>query len=191
MCNLDTKESSSFCFFFPFIIYGCCCSLWLVSGLCLLRFVRFTEILKKIHIWSMKHVHEELAFIIKCLLKKLSLLVLVWCRKDASSSPQLCSLCFRFLRSLHLVLIDDLPFYWVISLMMYEIVSVIHVRFSTLSLLFWDKTWDLILFWSTTLVDLICWTESIGLYLIFSVTFFIYIWMFFFLLDKIVVLVAL
>lgn len=136
MCNLDTKESSIFFFFFPFIIYGCCCSLWLVSGLCLLRFVRFTEIFKKIHIWSMKHVHEELAFIIKCLLKKLSLLVLVWCRKDASSSPQLCSLCFRFLRSLHLVLIDDLPFYWVISLMMYEIVSVIHVRFSTLSLLF-------------------------------------------------------
>lgn len=78
LCNLDTKESSSFVLLFLFFISMDVIppSCGLVSGLCLLRSFHRNC---KIHIWSTRHVHEQIVFITKCLPQKLSLgFRLIW-----------------------------------------------------------------------------------------------------------------
>lgn len=131
MCNLDIQRKAPVLFFFfcfPSYLWMLLFLVVSLSGLCLLR--SFHRNFKKIHIWSMKHVHEELAFIIKSVSLKNDPLVLVWCRKDASSPPpQLCSLCFRFFTIVAFGFDRWSTFVLVIWLVMYEIVSVIHVRF--------------------------------------------------------------
>lgn len=131
MCNLDIQRKAPVLFFFfVFLhIYGCCCSLWLVS-LVFVFFVRFTEILRRFTFDPWNMLHEELAFIIKSVSLKNDPFVLVWCRNDVSSSPpQLCSLCFRFFTIVAFGFDRWSTFVLVIWLVMYEIVSVIHVRF--------------------------------------------------------------